>query len=426
MSLKLNFYKTTLRKKAAKGFDGYPVATIAFYGPDDQHATKVAVGIKAGDDNDPEMTRWHSPNIDIRRNALVMEEIVKLVRRRRVRSIGMTEQILGCPHEEGIDYPAGSVCPRCPFWAGRPRPIFDDVDVDDPEESTPRLPDRRAMEKTLASIGPNRSQGVALEQAQEIMWEAWDEKNPRRRIDLARKALRISDDCADAFVLLAEEASSSLDEATELYEKGVRAGERALGEKTFTEDAGHFWGLLETRPYMRARAGVANCLREAGKLDDAIGHYQELLRLNPNDNQGNRHMLTVCFVAAGRNDDAAELLESYPEEIIADWSYTAALVAFRLSGASPDAREKLRSAVKHNPHVPAYLLGLKRMPRRMPPHFGIGSVAEAVIYAELHGDNWKKTEGAMEWLKRESNQKCRAIPLKPTVRLIPSPRSWRF
>jgi len=153
MSLKLNFYKTALRKKAAKGFDGYPVATIVFYGPDDQHATKVAVGIKAGDDNDAEMTRWHSPNLDIRRNAVVMEEIVKLVRRRQVRSIGMTEQILGCPHEEGIDYPAGNVCPQCPFWAGRPRPIFDDGDVDDTEKSTPRLPDRRAMEKTLASIG---------------------------------------------------------------------------------------------------------------------------------------------------------------------------------------------------------------------------------------------------------------------------------
>src|SRR3954471_11215905 len=101
------------------------------------------------------------------------------------------------------------------------------------------------------------------------MWDAWDEKNARRRIDLARKALSISADCADAYVLLAEETASSVPEAMELYEKGVRAGESALGEKTFNEDAGHFWGLLETRPYMRARAGLASCLREAGKLDDA-------------------------------------------------------------------------------------------------------------------------------------------------------------
>ena len=75
------------------------------------------------------------------------------------------------------------------------------------------------MEKTLASIAPNRSQGTVLEQAQEIMWDAWDEQNATRRIDLARKALTISDDCADAYVLLAEEVASSLHEAMELYTK---------------------------------------------------------------------------------------------------------------------------------------------------------------------------------------------------------------
>jgi len=30
----------------------------------------------------------------------------------------MVDRIIGCPHEEGIDYPLGRTCPRCPFWAG--------------------------------------------------------------------------------------------------------------------------------------------------------------------------------------------------------------------------------------------------------------------------------------------------------------------
>jgi len=34
-----------LRKKARKGMRGWPVATIAFYGPNLNQATKVAVGI---------------------------------------------------------------------------------------------------------------------------------------------------------------------------------------------------------------------------------------------------------------------------------------------------------------------------------------------------------------------------------------------
>ena len=31
----------------------------------------------------------------------------------------------------------------------------------------------------------------------------------------------------------------------------MAAGERALGPETYQRDVGHFWGLLETRPYMR-------------------------------------------------------------------------------------------------------------------------------------------------------------------------------
>src|SRR5205814_275596 len=149
---------------------------------------------------EPQMTRWHSPHIDIRRNAAVLEEIVKLVRRRQAKSVAMTEQILGCPHEEGVDYPAGESCPQCPFWAGRPRPVLDD---DSSEESGPAMPDRRAMEKMLSKIGESRHAGTPLEQAQEMMWDAWDQTDRKRAIELARKALALSPDCADAFVLLA-------------------------------------------------------------------------------------------------------------------------------------------------------------------------------------------------------------------------------
>ena len=53
-----------------------------------------------------------------------------------------------------------------------------------------------------------------------------------------------------------EETAETPEQALELYRKGVEAGERALGSESFNEYAGHFWGHLETRPYMRARAVV--------------------------------------------------------------------------------------------------------------------------------------------------------------------------
>ncbi|MDP6381128.1 MAG: hypothetical protein QF662_07260, partial [Phycisphaerae bacterium] len=140
----------------------------------------------------------------------------------------------------------------------------------------PPLPDRRAIEGIMSSFFGGGKQTVS-DKAQNIMYEAWDTDAPAQRIALAQKALDVCPNCADAYVLLAEEAAESLEEAMDLYRKGVEAGQRALGEKPFEEEVGYFWGLLETRPYMRARAGLAECLWEVGQRDEAIEHYKDLL-----------------------------------------------------------------------------------------------------------------------------------------------------
>jgi len=124
------------------------------------------------------------------------------------------------------------------------------------------LPDRRAMESFLAAIAGRRGDD-ATAKAQDVMYEAWERTTSRSRIALARKALGISPLCADAYVLLAEEARS-VEEARDYYAKGVEAGELALGPRRFKQYAGHFWGFLETRPYMRARAGLASTLLQLG------------------------------------------------------------------------------------------------------------------------------------------------------------------
>jgi hypothetical protein len=111
-----------LRKQARKGFRGYPAATLAFYGPDDTRASKVAVGIVRDEGGEvAAMERWFSDDGDIRKDQEIGDEILRFLNSQGVKTILITERIIGCPHEEGIDYPDGQVCPRCPFWAGRDR-----------------------------------------------------------------------------------------------------------------------------------------------------------------------------------------------------------------------------------------------------------------------------------------------------------------
>ena len=113
---------TALRKRARRGFSGYPVATMAFYGSDDKLATKVAVAIILAQGQEPAvLERWFSEAVDVRNNHKISGEIVRFLRHHDVKSVVSPDRIIGCPHEEGIDYPEGGVCPRCPFWAARNR-----------------------------------------------------------------------------------------------------------------------------------------------------------------------------------------------------------------------------------------------------------------------------------------------------------------
>lgn len=236
-----------------------------------------------------------------------------------------------------------------------------------------------------------------LERAQDRMYEAWGAHDRRARVRLAREALALSPDCADAYVLLAEKTARTPEQALKLYEEGVRAGERALGPEAFAEGAGEFWGILETRPYMRARAGVAECLWELGEAGRAVEHFRELLRLNPNDNQGNRYPLAQLLLEEGRDEELGALLEEYGEEASAEWLYTRSLWLFRTEGAGSRAARSLQEAFDENPFVPLFMLGLQPLPDDPPEYISPGGESEAVDYVFNNGAYWLDTPGAAEW-----------------------------
>lgn len=236
-----------------------------------------------------------------------------------------------------------------------------------------------------------------LERAQDLMYEAWGESGARR-IDMARKALEVSSDCADANVLLAQEAAADLHEAKTLFEKAIRVAEKTLGKEVFEE--GGFWSRLDTRPYMRARVGLAQTLWLMGERHIAIQHFKELLNLNPDDNQGIRYQLFSWLLIENRNDEVAEVLDSYSGDLAAAWSYNRALLWFRLKGDTKEAGYKLRLAFKYNAHVPPFLLGQKQLPEMMPAYVGFGDSNEAVEYVAIGKDAWWQTPQAIDWLRK--------------------------
>lgn len=102
---------------ADKSVAKYPVGTVALYGPDDQTTTKIVAGVIAREGAEPILERWvGSKVID---NPKAKRQMEAFFDRHNVKSVVACEGNLGCPHEEGLDFPLGEDCPFCPFWAGK-------------------------------------------------------------------------------------------------------------------------------------------------------------------------------------------------------------------------------------------------------------------------------------------------------------------
>jgi len=230
------------------------------------------------------------------------------------------------------------------------------------------------------------------------------------RIKLAREAIGVWPDCADAFVLLAE-GMPDPERRAELYRRGVEAAERTLGPARMKEDAGHFWGVLDTRPYMRARYGLADCLWNAGRRDEAVGHWRDLLRLNPNDNQGVRDILVPSLLELGRDEEAGQVLAAFEDDRSPIVTYSRALLEFRRGGEGVAAVRLLETAVKSNSHVPKYLSGSARLPERLASTYAMGGEDEATGAAVALLRAWEATPGAVAWLKdfRKRAKKAREL-----------------
>ncbi len=285
--------------------------------------------------------------------------------------------------------------------------------------------DRRTMEKTMADLHrlieqqefssieemqafisnltaagplPKVVPDTPAGKAQELMYQAWEARTRNKRLKLARQALEIWPDCADAYVLLAEETAKTPEEARVLFEQGVQAGERAIGPENFKAWEGHFWGVLETRPYMRALEGLARALAALGEDQAAADRFREMLRLNPNDNQGVRYTLLYAFLAAGDDAGAERLFKQFKDDYSAWWLYGRALLEFRKSGKTKRATKWLKEAITYNLFVVLYLMGGKPFPKHLPEYYGVGDEAEAIYYTIDAVQAWVATPGAFEWL----------------------------
>jgi len=243
--------------------------------------------------------------------------------------------------------------------------------------------------------------GNAKEKEQYLLSKAAEANSPKRRIQLAEAALALYPDSSDAYLILAEEAENE-HEARAFLKAGMDAGRRELGETYFKQNKGYFWGLSETRPYIRICKSYAESCWFGGNGEEAAKTLEHILELNPDDNTGARYLLLAVYLYNNRLEDADRMLKTYgKDDGAASFAYDRIVLEYKKSGITSQLKMLYRIARNVNKHVPDYLLGVKRLPHNLPDFIGMGDTNEAVEYVIMHSRLWASLPDLLKWMLKQ-------------------------
>jgi len=238
----------------------------------------------------------------------------------------------------------------------------------------------------------------AAHYSQELFYGAMELSREDAVIKRCIKAIRINPNNPDPMLVLCRFIGGSLEEQIALHERIVQAGERDIGKQNMEAIKGQFWGYLESRPYMRALQTLGQLYEQAQRLPEAVGIYERMLELNPNDNQGVRYILLGHYLTLNRLDEARKLWKRYEDEHSAFWAWGKVLLEF-LSGNLEAAQKALIEAREINPYAEAYLGGWKPIPKNRPGFYSPGQESEALYCFDEIGKAWIKNPQAQRWLE---------------------------
>ena len=224
----------------------------------------------------------------------------------------------------------------------------------------------------------------------------------------ARAALKVSGECAEAWLLLAD-AARTPDEARSRVRRAVAVATAALGSARLAAERGRLADTPDGVAYLHALAALARVQSAEERGPQAVQTLQHVLAADPRDPVAVRGDLLLLLLATGRDDEAEELVAAYPDEANADWSFGRALLR-RRRAADPAGLERataaLDRALARFPEAARALAGEPVPPTRGPR------------VDPLLAQAWADTDTALAWL---AERLAAPAPVASASPAVPAP-----
>jgi tetratricopeptide (TPR) repeat protein len=241
------------------------------------------------------------------------------------------------------------------------------------------------------------------EQAEEILDRGLDLLEQGDEEEAGRyffKSIEVDPTYADGYNHLANIVWRKRDwkQAEGLYRKAFECAEPEVKDIP----KGSFWGILESRPYMRALHGLGLTTWKQGRLEEAISIFKHMLKLNPNDNQGVRYLMGPVYHQIGNLEEAVRCYERNGDDPHNLYNYGLALIQ---QGKLEKAARILITAVFANPYIAPMLLDDK-LPKRDWWHgTNLAEPEYAEDYMIEYSSWWEREEAPLFFLRAVWNSR---------------------
>ena len=168
-------------------------------------------------------------------------------------------------------------------------------------------------------------------------------------LKFAKKAVQLDQDNLDAKKMVEEITTEHPYEMVGKYQKLIEYGKTVMDKKGYmNEDSiGDYWGISETRPFIRLYSSYLDLLVNCGMMRMATTVGEEIIRYNTNDNLGIRYILIHVYAYLEDEKSMLALYKKYDEHDESQMLLPISIIYYKL-GDFEKAAEYLRRLTKTN------------------------------------------------------------------------------